>query len=92
MGNHQCENLSIMETITDEEDGVGPTAYGFINAWRTGCHQVQARQFDWAYICRDCVNHGPWRNCQGQRYLYERGLWPLIDGNHLGERHADFEN
>jgi len=27
-----CENLSIMETITDEEDGVGPTAYGFINA------------------------------------------------------------
>src|ERR1035437_4133150 len=28
----QCENLSIMETITEEEDGVGPIAYGFINA------------------------------------------------------------
>jgi RHS repeat-associated protein len=28
----QCENLSIMETITDEEDGNGPIAYGFINA------------------------------------------------------------
>ena len=28
----QCENLSIMETITEEEDGQGPIAYGFINA------------------------------------------------------------
>jgi hypothetical protein len=39
-----CENLSIMETITDEEDGKGPIAYGFINAGAAAA--IKYKQFN----------------------------------------------